>query len=385
MSLTPLRFGDFRLDPGNRRLLRGEAEVALNARYFDALVLLVREHGRLVGKQRFFDEVWAGSVVTDAALTQCIKELRRALGDDASAPRFVRTVPGHGYRFIAAVESVPMPAAVAAAGQALDPPDALAVASLPAPAEDAPPRAAGVASRLDARWRGLAGSAVAAALGGAAAGLFGGVLYGSLLAFSPQAQRLGSLSVLLVLLALSMLVGVLGGLGVGLGLGLGRLSGPGVAPPLLGAALGGLVVGGMARMLGSDAFVLLVGAAPAGITGGLEGALIGLAFAAGWLSGGGEQAREGWRPALFAALATGLACALLVLGGGHLMAGSLAGIAATFEASRLDPAQLGRLFGDQQFSHGVQVALAALEGVVFGACVAAALALAGAPPGAHRR
>src|SRR5688572_13993974 len=101
MSPSRTRFGDFVLDAANRTLLRGGAEVSLNARYFDALALLVREHGRLVPKQRLFDEVWAGSVVTDAALTQCIKEIRRQLGDDATDPTFVRTVPGHGYTFIA--------------------------------------------------------------------------------------------------------------------------------------------------------------------------------------------------------------------------------------------------------------------------------------------
>lgn len=96
-------FDDFLLDVGNRSLLRGGSLVELNPRYFDALALPVRAQGALVGKQRFMDEVWGDTVVTDAALTQCIKDVRRALGDDAANPRFVRTVPGHGYRFIAPV------------------------------------------------------------------------------------------------------------------------------------------------------------------------------------------------------------------------------------------------------------------------------------------
>src|SRR5690606_9256294 len=65
------RFADFVLDIHNRSLERAGVPVALNARYFDALALLVREHGQLVGKQRFFEEVWRDAVVTDAALTQC--------------------------------------------------------------------------------------------------------------------------------------------------------------------------------------------------------------------------------------------------------------------------------------------------------------------------
>ena len=79
--------------------------VELNARYLDALALLVREQGRLVSKDRFLDEVWRGVPVTDEALTQCIKTLRRQLGDDAVSPRFIETVPKHGYRFIAPVEA----------------------------------------------------------------------------------------------------------------------------------------------------------------------------------------------------------------------------------------------------------------------------------------
>ena len=105
--MTPgsFRFDRFALDPADRQLRRDDAVVELNARYFDALALLVGEAGRLVSKDRFLDEVWRGVPVTDEALTQCIKTLRRQLGDDASNPRFIETVPKHGYRFIAPVET----------------------------------------------------------------------------------------------------------------------------------------------------------------------------------------------------------------------------------------------------------------------------------------
>src|SRR6185295_3912705 len=98
-------FEDFVLDPGDRLLKRGGAAVELNARYLDALTLLVREQGKLVSKERFLEEVWRGTPVTAEALTHCIKTLRRQLGDDAASPRFIETVPKHGYRFIAAVEA----------------------------------------------------------------------------------------------------------------------------------------------------------------------------------------------------------------------------------------------------------------------------------------
>src|SRR6478609_10411581 len=102
-----VRFGPFALDRGDRRLRRDGEPVELSARYFDALALLVGEAGMLVTKDRFMGEVWRGGPVTDEALTQCIKELRRALGDEATSPRFIETVPKHGYRFVAPVESTP--------------------------------------------------------------------------------------------------------------------------------------------------------------------------------------------------------------------------------------------------------------------------------------
>src|SRR5436190_486034 len=99
-------FGGFTLDPHDRRLCREGAPVELNARYLDALALLVGEDGRLVSKERFMAEVWRGVPVTDEALTQCIRTLRRLLGDDAARPRFIETVPKHGYRFVAPVERI---------------------------------------------------------------------------------------------------------------------------------------------------------------------------------------------------------------------------------------------------------------------------------------
>lgn len=365
------RFADFVLDIPNRSLARGGVTAALNARYFDALALLVREHGQLLGKQRFFDEVWGDTVVTDAALTQCIKELRRLLGDEAGAPRFIRTVPGHGYCFIAPVrEADDVPGTEPPPAQARPAHDGEAVgagaAHPPAPAPHLPPGAL-------RRWL-VEGTG--ATLGGAAAGVLGGLLYGSVLAFSSQGRALGTLSVLLVMLALTVLVGMAGAFGVGFGLASGRLAGRGAGWMLAGAAIGGLLVGGLARLLGSDAFTLLVGRAPTALTGGLEGAVVGLAVASGLLLGGGLDAARGWRPAWCAAALTGLAGALIPLAGGSMMGSSLAGVAAAFDGSRLDMASLGRLVGDPQFGVIAPAALGALEGLVFGGCLAVALLLA---------
>src|SRR5712691_106338 len=99
-SLGAYRFDDFYLDARNRRLSRGGQNIALNSKYFDVLLLLVSRNGQLVEKQRIFDAVWDGVFVTDAALTQCIKDIRKQLGDDAANPRYIKTVPKHGYVFI---------------------------------------------------------------------------------------------------------------------------------------------------------------------------------------------------------------------------------------------------------------------------------------------
>src|SRR3954470_16468646 len=113
-------FEQFVLDPDDRQLKRGGDPVELNGRYFDALALLVREQGKLVSKDRFLDEVWRGVPVTDEALTQCVRTLRRPLGDDAARPRFIETVPKRGSLFIAPVNRwdgavPPIPRAAAAA------------------------------------------------------------------------------------------------------------------------------------------------------------------------------------------------------------------------------------------------------------------------------
>ncbi|MEO8502769.1 MAG: winged helix-turn-helix domain-containing protein [Acidobacteriota bacterium] len=95
-----LRFGDYLLDVDDRRLWRDGTAVALPPRAFDTLVLLVRRAGRLVTKNDLVQEVWAGAIVGDGALTQAIWQIRQALGES-----YVETVPRTGYRFVALVRA----------------------------------------------------------------------------------------------------------------------------------------------------------------------------------------------------------------------------------------------------------------------------------------
>ncbi len=97
-----LRFGEFLLADELRH--RGEP-VLISPKALLLLRLLTSRAGSLVTKQAIWDAVWPKVVVSDAALTVCVAELRSALGDDAKKPSFIATVSRRGYRFIASIES----------------------------------------------------------------------------------------------------------------------------------------------------------------------------------------------------------------------------------------------------------------------------------------
>jgi DNA-binding winged helix-turn-helix (wHTH) protein len=94
------RFGEFILSPRRRTLLRGGSEQPLIPRYFDLLVFLVERRREAVHRRDIFDRVWTDVIVSDSALSQAIRTIRRVLGDDSRDPRFVRTVSRHGYQFV---------------------------------------------------------------------------------------------------------------------------------------------------------------------------------------------------------------------------------------------------------------------------------------------
>jgi DNA-binding winged helix-turn-helix (wHTH) protein len=99
-AVPRFRFGDFTLSPRRRTLIcRGE-ERPLIPRYFDLLVFLVERRHEAVHRRDIFDRVWNDVVVSDSALSQAIRTIRRTLGDDPRDPRFIRTLSRHGYRFV---------------------------------------------------------------------------------------------------------------------------------------------------------------------------------------------------------------------------------------------------------------------------------------------
>ena len=94
------RFREFILSPRRRMLLRNGREQPLIPRYFDLLVFLVERRGEAVHRRDIFDRIWSDVIVSDSALSQAVRTIRRVLGDDSREPRFVRTVSRHGYQFV---------------------------------------------------------------------------------------------------------------------------------------------------------------------------------------------------------------------------------------------------------------------------------------------
>jgi DNA-binding winged helix-turn-helix (wHTH) protein len=99
-----IAFGPYQLDRASGRLLCDGRSVRMRLKTFAVLEYLATRPGRLVGKDELLDAVWPDTHVTPSVLAGCIRELRRALGDDARAARFVETAHRRGYRFIAAPE-----------------------------------------------------------------------------------------------------------------------------------------------------------------------------------------------------------------------------------------------------------------------------------------
>lgn len=350
------RFDRFRLDVPNRQLWRDDEPLSLNARYFDALILLVREQGRLVFKERFLREVWHGVPVTDEALTQCIRTLRRLLDDRAGQPRFIETVPKHGYRFIAPVDSCPQ-----------DDPEADQAAAPPA---DKNPD-----------WLAFFALGGAGTAGAGVAGLIGGLLFGLAGAAQPLQPGMGNVSVFLVVLCLTLLMALIGGAAVSFGIAVTNLiPGRERSWAMLGGAAGGLLVGGTVKLLGLDAFELLLGYSPGDITGAAEGIVLGAAVGCGAWLGWREPARFGTGRHLALTALVGLGAGLIIpLLGGRLMGGSLDLLARSLPQARLRLDAIGTLTGEDHFGPVSQVVTGGFEGAVFVTCIVAAMALS------HRR
>lgn len=330
------KFDRFVVDGSQRKLLRDGSAVEVNSRYLDALLLMLNNPGQLITRDRFLDDVWSGIPVTDEALSQCIANLRRILGDEAGRPRFIETVPKHGYRFIADVE------------------------------EQKPPALVGRTILFPRGWQGGMSLTAACSIGGGLVGIAGGFIYGLAASPDPLEPAVGAASFLIVMLSVNILAAALGGFAIGAGMATAhRLAGPKILATTVGAALGGLLVGGAVKLLGIDAFSVLLGKAPMGIAGGFEGLVLGGAI--GFGSHLSLARVRSWPSISGAALMGGLAGAVLPVLGGKLMGASLDSLAEAFPEAPLNIDRLGLWFGENHFGLTSQIVFGAMEGFLLGA------------------
>ncbi|MEO8042655.1 MAG: winged helix-turn-helix domain-containing protein, partial [Acidobacteriota bacterium] len=109
MSLSSnniFEFEGFRLDLAEKNLTRDGDAIPVTPKVFETLKIFVENAGRLIEKDELMEKLWHERFVEESNLTFNIKMVRKALGDDASKPRFIETVPKRGYRFIAEVQRV---------------------------------------------------------------------------------------------------------------------------------------------------------------------------------------------------------------------------------------------------------------------------------------
>jgi DNA-binding winged helix-turn-helix (wHTH) protein/TolB-like protein/tetratricopeptide (TPR) repeat protein len=98
------RFEGFELEPTRRLLLREGQVVQLTPKAFDTLLVLVRNHGRVMGKDELMQAVWPDTIVEETNLAHNISALRKILGQKGGDNRFIVTAPGRGYSFVAEVQ-----------------------------------------------------------------------------------------------------------------------------------------------------------------------------------------------------------------------------------------------------------------------------------------
>lgn len=351
------RFSNFTLSTRKRLLIRDGQQLPLIPRYLDLLIFLIERRQDAVHRREIFDRVWRDVIVSDSALSQAVRTLRRTLDDDPREPRFIRTVSRHGYQFTCPdlieepEEDTSVPVTMGATVGELE--------------QTRQKMGASVAALVTGATRASAGSALA----GAAAGLAGGLL----LHVAPD--NMAPLAVVPVLMAVGAGAGTIGGLGVGAGLAAAESSSRlrTAAGLTIGAAAGATAIGLAVQWLARWSLTALVGLdVPVG--GGLEGFVLGGAAGLGYsMARHGSVARSHTSRA--AAVAACCAASALVLSwaGRPLVGGTLHLIAREAAGSQISLTPLGRWIGEPEFGPASQALIAAWEGGIFGFGVGFAL------------
>jgi TolB-like protein/DNA-binding winged helix-turn-helix (wHTH) protein/Flp pilus assembly protein TadD len=123
MHQPVIRFGEFELDPDRCQLRRDGRPQKIERIPMELLTLLVQNRGKVVGREEIIERLWGKDVFleTEHSINTAMNKVRRVLRDDPGNPRFVQTVFGKGYRFLAATTIVSEPEAAAFASAALQP------------------------------------------------------------------------------------------------------------------------------------------------------------------------------------------------------------------------------------------------------------------------
>jgi TolB-like protein/DNA-binding winged helix-turn-helix (wHTH) protein len=108
VSISVVKFAEFELDRGRYELRRGDCVLKLEKIPMELLVLLVESNGQLVTRDEIVERIWGKDVFLDTehGINTAIRKIRQTLGDDPDSPRFVQTVTGKGYRFIATTATI---------------------------------------------------------------------------------------------------------------------------------------------------------------------------------------------------------------------------------------------------------------------------------------
>src|SRR5438876_7353788 len=104
LTSSKFSFGDFELDVERRRLFEQGQPVALNSRTFELLFALVSRRGEILSKDELLETVWDGQFVEEGNLAVHVSTLRKTLGERKNENKFIVTVPGRGYSFVAEME-----------------------------------------------------------------------------------------------------------------------------------------------------------------------------------------------------------------------------------------------------------------------------------------
>jgi DNA-binding winged helix-turn-helix (wHTH) protein len=358
LAVPRYRFSHFTLSTRKRLLIRHGQQMPLIPRYLDLLIFLIERRRDAVHRREIFDRVWSDVIVSDSALSQAIRTLRRTLGDDPRAPRFIRTVSRHGYQFT-------YPGVT-------EEPDEDAPEPVPvrAPGVESEQTRQKVGASLTALVTGATRACVGSALAGAAAGLAGGLL------LSVAPDNAAPLAIVPVLVLVGAGAGAAGGLGVGAGLAAAESSSRlrNAAGLTLGAAAGGAAIGTTVEWLVRWSLAAVVGLnLPIG--GALEGLVIGAAAGVGYAVArrvGPATRSRVYRAAIVAACCAAGALAL-AWAGRPLVGGALHLIAREARGSQITLTPLGRLVGEPGFGPVSQALIAAWEGGLFGFGVGIAL------------